>query len=112
MRPEAARNALLATHGGLSLELCATICHISPMALYYLICALGRHSLVSVLVKCHLPLPTYLLADEKQAKCLTERVYAHHRQRPGHLASGIERVQKRRRLHGVLWRVSKGCTRA
>ena len=33
MRPEAARQALIATHGGLSLEWCATICHISPMAL-------------------------------------------------------------------------------
>ena len=39
MRPEVARNALLATHGGLSLELCAVICHISPMALYRLVCA-------------------------------------------------------------------------
>src|SRR5262249_13802448 len=32
MRPEVARDALLATHGGLSLELCAVICHLSPMA--------------------------------------------------------------------------------
>ena len=39
MRPEVARDALLATHGGLSLEWCATICHLSPMALYRLICA-------------------------------------------------------------------------
>jgi hypothetical protein len=39
MRPEAARDALLATHGGLSLELCAAICHISPMALHRFICA-------------------------------------------------------------------------
>src|SRR5215475_2036519 len=31
MRPEVARDALLATHGGLSLELCAVIGHISPM---------------------------------------------------------------------------------
>jgi hypothetical protein len=75
MRPEAARDALLATHGGLSLEWCATIYHISPMALYRLICALGQHSLVSVLLKCHLPLPAYLLADEKHSKCLTQRVY-------------------------------------
>src|ERR687896_1682449 len=43
MSPDAARDALWATHGGLSLELCATICHISPMALYRLICALGQH---------------------------------------------------------------------
>src|SRR5256886_934542 len=75
MRPEVAREALLATHGGLSLEWCATICHLSPMALYRLICALGQHRLVTVLVKCHLPLPLYLLADEKHSKCLTERVY-------------------------------------
>src|SRR6266571_8288998 len=75
MRPEVAREALLATHGGLSLEWCATICHLSPMALYRLICALGQHCLVTVLVKCHLPLPRYLLADEKHSKCLTERVY-------------------------------------
>jgi hypothetical protein len=33
-RPEVARDALLATSGGLSLELCAVICHISPLALY------------------------------------------------------------------------------
>src|SRR5262245_32636932 len=47
MRPEVARDGLLATHGGLSLELCAVIGHISPMALYRLICAFGRHSLVT-----------------------------------------------------------------
>jgi hypothetical protein len=75
MRPDVARQALIATHGGLSLEWCATICHISPMALYRLICALGQHSLVSVLLNCHLPLPVYILADEKHSKCLTERVY-------------------------------------
>src|ERR671932_2139520 len=75
MRPDVARDALLATHGGLSLEWCATICHISPMALYRLICALGQHSLVTVLTRCGLPLPTYILADEKHSRCLTERVY-------------------------------------
>ena len=37
MRPEVARDAMLATHGGLRLELCAVICHISPMALYRLV---------------------------------------------------------------------------
>jgi hypothetical protein len=47
MSPDGARQALIATHGGLSLEWCATICHISPMALYRLICALGQHSLVT-----------------------------------------------------------------
>jgi hypothetical protein len=63
MRPEVARDALLATHGGLSLELCAVIYHISPMALYRLVCALGHQSLVTVLTRCGLSLPTYVLAD-------------------------------------------------
>ena len=49
MRPEVARDALLATHGGLSLERCAVLYHISPMALYRLVCALGQQSLVCVL---------------------------------------------------------------
>jgi hypothetical protein len=75
MRPEVARDALLATHGGLSLELCAVIGHISPMALYRLVCAFGHHSLVTVLTRCGLPLPTYVLADEKHSRCLTAKVY-------------------------------------
>src|SRR5215831_18724581 len=75
MRPEVARNALLATHGGLSLELCAVIEHISPMALYRLICALGHQSLVAGLTRCGLPLPVYFLADEKHSRCLTAKVY-------------------------------------
>jgi hypothetical protein len=75
MSPDVARQALIATHGGLSLEWCATLCHMSPMALYRLICALGQHSRVTVLTRCGLPLPTYILADEKHSRCLTERVY-------------------------------------
>jgi hypothetical protein len=75
MRPEVARDALLATHGGLSLELCAVIGHISPMALYRLVCAFGHQSLVAVLTRCGLPLPVYILADEKHSTCLTEKVY-------------------------------------
>src|SRR5918911_2267852 len=75
MSPDVARQALIATHGGLSLEWCATICHISPMALYRVICAFGQHHVVTVLTRCGLPLPTYILADEKHSRCLTERVY-------------------------------------
>jgi hypothetical protein len=75
MSPEVARQALIATHGSLSLEWCATICNVSPMALYCLICARGHHSLVPLLVKCHLPLPTYILADEQHSRCLTDKVY-------------------------------------
>ena len=75
MRPEVARDALLATHGGLSLELCAVLYDISPMALYRLVCALGGQSVVTVLTRCGLPLPTYFLADEKHSRCLTAKVY-------------------------------------
>jgi hypothetical protein len=75
MPPAVARNALFATHGGLSLELCAVICHISPMALYRLVCALGSQSVVAVLTRCGLPLPIYFLADEKHRHCLADKVY-------------------------------------
>jgi len=75
MRPEVARDALLATHGGLSVELCAVIYHISPMALYRVVCALGQQSLVHVLTRCRVPLPVYILADEKHSKCLAAKVY-------------------------------------
>src|SRR5215475_775494 len=75
MRPEVARDALLATHGGLSLERCTVIHHLSPMALYRLVCAFGRQSLVTVLTRCGLPLPVYFLADEKHTHGLTDRVY-------------------------------------
>jgi hypothetical protein len=75
MRPEVARDALLATHGGLSVERCAVISPISPMALSRLVCACGHHSLVTVLTRCGLPLPAYFLADEKHSRCLTDKVY-------------------------------------
>jgi len=57
------------------LELCAFIYHISPMALYRLICAFGHQSMVAVLTRCRLPLPTDGLADAKHSRCLTENVY-------------------------------------
>ena len=75
MHPDIARDALLATHGGLSLELCAVLYHISPMALYRLVCAFGHQSLVAVLARCGLPLPLYFLADEKHSYCRTDKVY-------------------------------------
>jgi hypothetical protein len=49
--------------------------NISPMALYRLVCALGHQSLVTVLTRCALPLPVYVLADEKHSRCLTDKVY-------------------------------------
>src|SRR5262249_56221312 len=61
MHPEVARDALLATQGGLSLELCAVLYHISPIALYRLICAFGHHSLLPVLTRCAVPPPLYFL---------------------------------------------------
>ena len=41
MSPEVSRQVLITPHGGLGLEWCAVMCHISPMALYRLVCALG-----------------------------------------------------------------------
>jgi hypothetical protein len=75
MPPEVARKALLATHGGRSLEWCAVIYHIAPMALYRLVCAFGCRSLMTVLTRCGLPLPSYVLADEKHSRCLSAKVY-------------------------------------
>jgi hypothetical protein len=75
MQPEVACDALLATQGGLSLELCAVLYHIAPMAFYRLICAFGHQSLVPVLTRCGLPPPVYFLADEKHSRCLTAKVY-------------------------------------
>jgi len=49
--------------------------HVSPMALYRLICALGQQSIVTVLTRCRLLLPVYCLADAKHSRCLTEKVY-------------------------------------
>jgi hypothetical protein len=39
------------------------------------VCELGHQSLVTVLTRCRLSLPTYFLADEKHGRCLTEKVY-------------------------------------
>src|SRR5262245_2237403 len=75
MSPDVARQALIATHGGLSLEWCAVIWHISPMALYRVLCAFGQQHMVPVLTRFRVPLPTYILADEKHSHCLTARVY-------------------------------------
>src|SRR5262249_30138110 len=75
MRPEVARDALVATQGGLSLELCAILWPISPMALSRLVCAFGQHRVVTGLTRCGLPLPPYFIADEKHSRCLTDRVY-------------------------------------
>jgi hypothetical protein len=75
IKPVTAKKALLATHGGLSLEWSATLFNVCPMTIYRLVCAFGRTSLVTVLTRCQLPLPRYLLADEKHSYCLTEKVY-------------------------------------
>ena len=45
------------------------------MALFRAIFALGQQSLVTVLTRCALSFPVYLLADEKHSRCLTAKVY-------------------------------------
>ncbi len=75
MKPETAKEVLLATHGGLSLEYCAVLWNVSPMAIYRLICAIGRTHLVTLLTRCRLSIPEYFHADEKHSHCLSEKVY-------------------------------------
>jgi hypothetical protein len=75
MNPETAKQVLLATHGGLSLEYCAVLWNVSPMAIYRLMCAIGRAHLAPFLTRCRLPLPAYFHADEKHNHCLSEKVY-------------------------------------
>jgi hypothetical protein len=74
MRPEVAREAWLATHGGLRWERWAGSCHLSAMAIYRLICAFGHQSLVAVLSPCGLALPVYCLADEQHSHGLRDQV--------------------------------------
>ena len=50
--------------------------HISLLEFYRLVCALVHQSLVAVLTRCGLPLPTYFLADGKYSHCLADKVYA------------------------------------
>jgi hypothetical protein len=45
------------------------------MALSRLVCALGHQRLVTVLTRCGLPLPVYVLADEKHSHCLRDTGY-------------------------------------
>ena len=45
------------------------------MAVYRLVCVLGHPSVVTVLTRCSLALPRYFLADEKQSRCLTDKIY-------------------------------------
>jgi len=61
MPPAVARDALLATHSGLGLELCAVIGHISPMAFYRLICTLGQVT-SALLDQAHIALERKLFA--------------------------------------------------
>jgi hypothetical protein len=75
MKPKTAKKVLLATHGGLSLELCAALFNLSPMAVYRLLCCFGRTCLVTLLTRCQLPLPDYFIVDEKHTHCLQQRVY-------------------------------------
>ena len=49
--------------------------NVSPMAIYRLMCAIGRTCLVTLLTRCKLPLPAYFHADEKHSHCLSEKVY-------------------------------------
>ena len=70
-----AKNALIASDGGLSLERTALILNVSAMSIYRLICSLGVWHVSQVLLRAGLPLPGYILADEKHSKCLGRKAY-------------------------------------
>jgi hypothetical protein len=74
MRSDAVNTALFARHGGRSWALGAVICHLSPMAIDRLVCALGHQSLITGLTRCGLPLPAYFLADEQYRPGLADNV--------------------------------------
>ena len=75
MTPDIAAKALLCSHVGQSLEVSAIILNISPMAIYRLICSLGKACMVKLLTRCKLSLPEYFEVDEKHSNCLTDKVY-------------------------------------
>jgi hypothetical protein len=67
---------MLASYGGLSLEWSAQVFpDVSAMAVYRLLCSFGQAGVVSVLARCHVPLPEYMLADEKHSSCGGDKVY-------------------------------------
>src|SRR5215510_1185731 len=74
-RPEVARDALVATHGGRRLERCAILWPISPRALSRLGCACGQPSVVTVRTRGGLPLPPSGLADAKHRRGLPAKGY-------------------------------------
>jgi len=74
-KTEQVKRAIIAYHGGLSFENCAICYNISPMCLYRLICAFGKHCLATMLYQAGVPLPKNLQADEKHTKCLGEKGY-------------------------------------
>jgi hypothetical protein len=73
-RPDVARNALLAPHGGRRLERCAGSCPLAPLALSRLVWAFGPQRLGAVLTRGGLPLLGSLVAAEKPRHCLAAKV--------------------------------------
>ena len=72
---ENVKNALIAYHGGLSLENCAICFNISAMSLYRIICAFGKYSIPDILNTVGIALPKNCQVDEKHTKCLGEKAY-------------------------------------
>jgi hypothetical protein len=73
-RPEGAREALWAPHGGRSVALCAGMAPLSPLALDRLIGALGPQSRVTGLLRWGLPLPVSGRGEATHRRCLPNQV--------------------------------------
>ncbi len=74
-RSEQVKKALIAYHGGLSLENCTICFNIKAMALYRIICTFGKYSLPSIFYKAGLTLPKNAQVDEKHTKCMGDKGY-------------------------------------
>ena len=73
--PAKAWKCLYNSYYGASLEVNSSLFGVPVMQSYNYICAIGRNNLVKMLTNCGLPLPKYLISDEKHAKCQSEAVY-------------------------------------
>ncbi len=74
-RSEQVKNALIAYHGGLSLENCAICFNINAMSLYRIICTFGKSSIPEVFHRAQMALPENGQTDEKHSKCMGENGY-------------------------------------
>ncbi len=75
LNPLEARSCLYNSFYGASLEVNFALFGVSAMQQYNYFCAIGRNSLVKILINCSLELPAYPIFDEKHCKCRSDKSY-------------------------------------